>query len=188
MVEAHIPLKRLPDFLVQRIFSFCPSKAHQLSVACKDYKILIIPAMHECLSDACRGLCPRSDVDIDDAFQTISKLANIKSYEKQLHSPQLVHTACELWNRLQARLGRRTWIAGIAICCIAFKDSRNGNAIRDVIGSDVFIIGKDILAIALVSCCMYVNFQLISSTHRNKLPNGNVHLRQHASDSTICKP
>jgi hypothetical protein len=147
MVQAHLPLTRLPDFLVQRIFSFCPSNALQLSVACKSYKELIVPAMHECLSDACEGSCPRSDVDIDDALQTISRLANLTSYINQLHSPQLVQTACNLWSRLQARLGRRTWIAGITICCLSFKNSKNGNAIREAIGSDVLIIGK--------SLCLY---------------------------------
>ena len=145
MVQAHLlPLTLLPDFLVQRIFSFCPSKAHHLSAACKDYKLLIVPAMHECLSDACRGSCPRSDDDIDDAFQIISKLASTESYSNQLNNLQLAQTACNLWSRLQARLGRRTWIAGITICCLAFKDSRNGNAIREAIGTDIFIIGKNI--------------------------------------------
>jgi hypothetical protein len=165
------PLTRLPDFLVQRIFSFCPSKAYHLSVACKDYKLVIVPAMHECLNDACRGSCPRSDDEIDDAFQSISKLANIKSYMIQLQNLQLVLTACNLWSRLRARLGRRTWIAGITICCLAFKDSRNGNVIRETIGSDVFIIGKNVVpSLALGQpdgpmdfiSCTYIGFLLVA--------------------------
>ena len=150
------PLSKLPDFLVQRIFSFCPSKSLQLSVACKSYKMFIVPAVHECLSDACQCPCSRSDNEIDDAFQTISILANIKSYIYQLHSLKLVHTACTLWIRLQARLGRRTWIAGLTLCCLAFRDSKNGDAIREAIGADVLIVGEKKIVCTCTVCTMAI--------------------------------
>ena len=111
-------MHRLPESVTQRIFSYCPSKSLLLSQVSKSCGPLIVPAVNECLHDA-KQFSQRTDDNIDDAFQLITSLATMQKYKEKVAQSNILRVACELWECLRLRLGRRIWISAIAICCLS---------------------------------------------------------------------
>jgi hypothetical protein len=141
-------MQKLPESMIQRIFSFCPSKVIMLSEVCRTYGDFVVPAVNECMCDANQSR--RADDEIDDLFQLITSLVCIERYKKQTYQPNIIQAACDLWVRLGFRLGRRTWISATSICCLAMGNTSNVEQIFKLIGKEnVLSIGTFYFKLAL---------------------------------------
>ena len=145
MMPGVMMLADMPECLVQRIFSFCPSKLLMISGVCRTFVQLIAPALNECLSDTSRNAIDVARMD--DAFQLISQLACRERYTPLLKNSAILRTLCESWIRQRAIFGRRTWMCGVAACIFSsFKHSENAEDILNTLGKD------DVISIGTTVC------------------------------------
>ena len=149
-----LSLADLPDSLAQRIFSFCPIKIPQLSQVCRSYVHFAVPALCECMWDTLSN--SRTDDNIDEAFDLISRFSAQERYIPSLQRKIVIRTVCDLWIHLQVRFGRRTWTCAIAICSLS--SLKYNKSCFDVFSA---LSNSDIISIGTLAFILYWTFSVI---------------------------